>query len=80
MYQQREIIHSQSSIFFGPQPKELYLRNAKICLIEDVFKARRFEGKEPTAKEFDELYDLDIDELHLEVIKAQDKAYFSVKN
>ncbi len=73
---------STSSIFFDYMQKhdvnrQEGLRKAKVTLIEDVAKIR---GVALSPVEFNELYDLDIDELHSEVIKAQDQRYFSANS
>ncbi len=53
--------------------KAIGLRKAKSILIEDIAKIR---GYALSTNEFNELYDLDIDQLLAAIIVAQDERYF----
>ena len=56
-------------------------RQAKLMMIGDIFRIRhklieQEKGRDAYGNEFNRLFDLTIDQLHIETIKAQDEVYF----
>lgn len=72
-----EILHSNTSIFFAPQKlqaeqKNDCVRSAKLELISGILNTRVKAGISISGRDFDYLYDLEIDELFCEQIKTED--------
>jgi len=76
----KEVIERHPLFFSKPlsqqEKQKRGLRHAKLTLIADIMDTMRTGGLQPSGNDFDELYDLDLDHLHLEMIKAQDRAFF----
>ncbi len=67
-------MNNNQTVYTKPKVSVSGLRRAKVILIEDIAKMR---GTILSQVEFNELYDLDLDLLHAEVIRAQDQRYFN---